>query len=1074
MLKAITNGTVRMSRSRNNSPEFGGLLRRTRHAAGMTQEQLAERAGVSARGISDLERGARRTPQRTTLDLLADALDLTDTDRANWEVARQASTRKAAPSFALSSRSPASTVRPGGDLQFITGREFERRQLHTCLINALRGYGSLVLISGEAGIGKTALVDELIHEANHQDCLVLSGGCYDLTTTPPYGPWTEALGAYPDHDGLPAVPRWFQETGLDLGAESQTALFEVTQGFFQSVAEQQALLVVIEDLHWSDPASLELLRYLGRVCADLPILIIVTYRDDELTRQHPLFQLLPSLVRETDAMRIELQPLTTEEIQGLLTYKGLPDKDISRLVAYLEQRAGGNPLFTTELLRALEIEGTLQVRPKHARLGELDETYLPALVLQVIERRLAHLDDDVRRALEIAAVIGQTVPIQIWEAVSGAGQEALDATIEQAFATHILGETSERNALSFTHALVREVLYAGIIPTRRRRWHRDAANVLIDMSHPDPDTVAFHLDQAGDPRLVDWLIRAGERAERRQALLMAADQFDRAQSLLDDDAARRPERAWLLFRTGLLLRFSDFDRSLQRLEEAGVAATSAGQTGIAHLARAHQGLVLCFKNNFLRGVEDMQAGIIGLKSLDTADRDLVNQQTASLGVHLGVQGRGTLAMQLALSGNFRDATAQLEHSSESDAEASPDAARAAGLIHAALGHPVRSRQSFNRSQRLYEALHDPGQAGVDAFWQLLTVQIPYAADHVQERQQLVRDAQALWARNTGVSWAEGLAKALWATESLLTGDWDEADDLLRLQQRDADFALSFFGHWKLWLALDRGDTETVWEAIRWHLPDGTSTEPGDRLYVVLAELQTLAIELTLDARELDEARRWIEAQGQLLSWSDAVVGRAEHQLLWARYHELEGDRAAARQHATRSFEHAKDPRQPLALLASHRFLGGLDALDGRFVDAERHLQTALALAEACAATFERGLALFELARLRGAEGNGDAAQVLLDEVRSICEPLKAQPTLDQVAELEAEIRDRPAETPFGLTPRELDVLRLVAEGLTDPEVAEQLFVSPRTVSSHLTSIYTKLNVSSRAAATRIAVEQRLL
>jgi DNA-binding NarL/FixJ family response regulator len=151
-------------------------------------------------------------------------------------------------------------------------------------------------------------------------------------------------------------------------------------------------------------------------------------------------------------------------------------------------------------------------------------------------------------------------------------------------------------------------------------------------------------------------------------------------------------------------------------------------------------------------------------------------------------------------------------------------------------------------------------------------------------------------------------------------------------------------------------------------------------------------------------------------------------------------------------------------------------LEARHDDAQTHLGESLALAKACAAPFERALTLLEFARLRAAQGQTDETHQILNEVRTICEPLQARPALEQVAAVEAQLQEQPraAVTPFGLTPRELDVLRLVAEGLTDPEVAERLYVSPRTVSSHLTSVYTKLGVSSRAAATRIAVEHRFL
>jgi DNA-binding CsgD family transcriptional regulator len=172
-------------------------------------------------------------------------------------------------------------------------------------------------------------------------------------------------------------------------------------------------------------------------------------------------------------------------------------------------------------------------------------------------------------------------------------------------------------------------------------------------------------------------------------------------------------------------------------------------------------------------------------------------------------------------------------------------------------------------------------------------------------------------------------------------------------------------------------------------------------------------------------------------------------------------------------------RQPLVLLAAHRFLGRLETEAGDLAGAAAHLQTALQLADACAAPYEQALVLLVLARLRVASGNFPEAGAVLNEVRAICGPLNATPALAEADALAAVVAQNAARSPAtrgypaGLTPREVEVLRLVAVGLTDAQVAERLHLSPRTVSSHLTAIYGKLGVSSRSAATRFAVDQGL-
>jgi DNA-binding CsgD family transcriptional regulator len=240
-------------------------------------------------------------------------------------------------------------------------------------------------------------------------------------------------------------------------------------------------------------------------------------------------------------------------------------------------------------------------------------------------------------------------------------------------------------------------------------------------------------------------------------------------------------------------------------------------------------------------------------------------------------------------------------------------------------------------------------------------------------------------------------------------------------------------------------------------------------------LQRLAAALALDAGDLELARAWLEAHDRWLSWSGAVLGHAEGYLGWAAYHRAAGKPALARRHAEQALACAEQPRQPLALLAAHRLMGELDIQARRYDEATAHLGAALALAGACDAPFERALTLLALADLRRANGRLDDARSFIDEACAICGSLGAVRALALADALAGRISGRTlAGAPAGLTPREIEVLRLVAEGLTDAQVAERLFLSPRTVSQHLRSIYNKLGVSSRAAATRFAIEHGLL
>jgi DNA-binding CsgD family transcriptional regulator len=234
----------------------------------------------------------------------------------------------------------------------------------------------------------------------------------------------------------------------------------------------------------------------------------------------------------------------------------------------------------------------------------------------------------------------------------------------------------------------------------------------------------------------------------------------------------------------------------------------------------------------------------------------------------------------------------------------------------------------------------------------------------------------------------------------------------------------------------------------------------------------LAAALSLDNADLATAERWLAAHDRWLDSIGKVSGRAESQTLRARCHLHAGAWDRARDGAGAALELASTPRQPLALLAAYRLLGEIATQERRLDEAEQHLAESLILADACGAPFERALTLLALAELRVAQGRSAEARTLAGETRAVCETLGARPTLARADALLASIVAVEGRVilPGGLTTREVEVLRLVAQGLTDAEVAERLFLARRTVNTHLTSIYTKLGVNTRVAAARYAVE----
>ncbi|MCA9878061.1 MAG: AAA family ATPase, partial [Thermomicrobiales bacterium] len=402
------------------------------------------------------------------------------------------------------------------------GRQEDTAALHAAWRAACSGFGGLALVAGEAGIGKTSLVDGLTASARQDGAVVLTGHCYDLDSGSPYAPWAEVLRTPAGDNRWPArptLPAGVHEGGL-LGIAGGKDGLAVEMGtFLASLSAEQPVILVLEDIHWSDQASLDLLRSLARRVAAWRVLIVATFRDNEITLDQPLHRVLPQLVREGRPLRLDLRPLPAEAIQRLIAARyHLSADDESRLSTYLLRYTEGNPFYLEELLRTLEHEHLITQSGDTWQVAHLAQAPVPPLVRQLIDDRVARLGASTQRLLQIAAVIGQVIPLELWQTIAGATDDALAGAVDRANAAQLLDETPDHTSLAFSHALFREALYGGISILQRRAWHRQVADLLAERASPEPEAVAHHLVQAGDSRAVTWLIRAGQRAERRDAV----------------------------------------------------------------------------------------------------------------------------------------------------------------------------------------------------------------------------------------------------------------------------------------------------------------------------------------------------------------------------------------------------------------------------------------------------------------------------------------------------------------------------------------------------------------------------
>jgi DNA-binding CsgD family transcriptional regulator/tetratricopeptide (TPR) repeat protein len=832
----------------------------------------------------------------------------------------------------------------------------------------------------------------------------------------------------------------------------------------------------MEDVHWADTESLDLLRFIARQLAAAPILMLITFRNTVISRSHPLHRLVPLLVREALAVRIDVSPLTNDAIRALIddAYR-LPAESAIRLTNYLQQRSEGNSFFVVELLRSLEGNVLLPTAGGHWALGPLDQSGIPTLLRQVIDQRLSKLGDEAEALLAIASIIGQVVPLDLWETVSGVSDSALLEVVEHAIEANVMDATPDGTAARFTHALIRDSLYDSVLPPRRRAWHRQVGETLASLgAAADPDEIAYHFRQAGDRRAVEWLTLAGERAQRALAWRTAAQRFESALTLVEHDPTAQNELGWLRFRLALLRRFEQPVAGVALLEAAERIGRSTHDWALVAYARFYQGMLRCQADELRQGIASEEAGIAMLDALSPDDRARLLAIDTTADPLDAQNGRGELTLALAENGRLHEASElgeRIVSLPESETTGSRgDAFYGLGYVYAALGLPEMARMAFSQAREVFAASDYRSMVTASLFDELVMVTLPFWTDRPDERLRIETELADSLAALHEIS-DPGSERNAHLVSAVLSGSWDEAIEML--EQSSLRFMRRAIPMLLAPVARHRGDPELAWSLIRQSFPAGPDTARDDSALDVFP-LRSLAVELAIDAADLDMARRWLISIDEWLEWSGAVMGRADAHLGWADYHRAIGENVTARERAQQAFVVASAPRQPLVLLAAHRFLGELDLADERFTEAEEQLDAALSLAEATGSAHELALTLLAQAKLRYARGQLSEARELLDRVRATCQPMNALLTLARVDALEARMQ---AATPStsktataGLTPRETDVLQLLATGLSNAEIAGRLSLSSRTIDTHLTSVYAKLGVSTRSAAILAALE----
>jgi class 3 adenylate cyclase/tetratricopeptide (TPR) repeat protein len=908
----------------------------------------------------------------------------------------------------------------------LVGREGEQATLRGALTAAIAGRGGLVLLGGEAGIGKTTLAKDLAKDAEARGTAVLTGHCYDLTNTPPYGPWLDLIASYSSEPGLPPPPAVFAGGRVEQVTD-QAALFAEVRRFFAELSRVRPSLVVLEDLHWSDPASLDLLRHMAPHVRHWPLLLLVTYRIDELTRRHPFSRQLPALVREAEGLRLDLQRLDADALHELIaTRYPLPAEDAERLVTYLQEHAEGNPFFATELLRALQEEALLRQGDDGWTLGALDRVVVPTFLRQVIDGRIARLGEDVRQPLAVAAVIGQHVAMSLWAEVAELDDEALLAIVEQAVEAHLLDAERDGLRVRFTHALTREALYEGVLPLRRRIWHRRIAETLMSSVEPDPDDVAYHLQQSGDARAWAWLVQAADRAQRAYAWLTATERLRAATALLAGIEGQEQTHRRLVSRLAYLKRFSDPAGAIEALDEAERLASRVGDDQLSAELHSTRGYLLCYSDHFVAGLKEIARGLDALEAMplepaqipalvqtwlaetvpgtvpvDMAAAEQAVVQLRAAGFHFRrcwhpwfLASAGQTAAAITMGERYVEALAEAPKTHGGIRTSTAFTHHGLAIAYATLGRPDQAAQAWSQARELFRVVDHHALTAFTALNELRDLTLTYGGADPAARHRLAAEGEAALARAGGALRPGVTPRLAWLGCLVVDGRWTEAlrilDDLPApgnaYLRREVTAAQVLLGR-------DRGEPERAWKQIRALLPAGPASEPGDIIFQEGLLLLRVASDLCVDAGDLALARCWLEAHDRWLGWNDSVLGQAEGRLAWARYHAVAGNTDDARAGGHEALGLAATPDQPFVRIAAHRLLGEVETGAGMYAEAETHLAAARILVERCEAPFERSQTLLALAELRRATGQRAEADALLGEIRVVCASLGAIPTL---------------------------------------------------------------------------------
>jgi DNA-binding CsgD family transcriptional regulator len=980
------------------------------------------------------------------------------------------------------------------------GRERELLVIGKLLARALSGTGATVAIAGEPGMGKSHTAEVVAHWAGARGMRILWGRCNEEPGAPPYWPWLQLvrswLQAHEDEvvrrvlgPGFPSlaeilpeieqrVPRCEALPPIADPLQARFRLFEAMSGFWQRAAAVQPLLLILDNLHWADASSLRLLEFLAPDLASRQVLVLITYRDAELSRQHPLSGTLGELSRQRGFERLRLAGLSRKETALMMRLTGGGAVSPS-LVDAIHGQTEGNPLFVAEMTRLLIQEGVLgtAARGSHPPRGDMPRR-IPEGIKEVIGRRLNRLSSRTNQVLTCAAMIGRAFDARLLpRLMEELDEDACAAALEEALQSHVIECLPEAGHYRFAHALFRETLYEEIGPPRRARLHLQVMRALEEAHGDDIErrlpALAYHAWAAlpgGDvQRAVDYARRAGEQSGRLFAHEEAARYFHLALQALDAGAGTDAVLRCELF-NGLgeaHTHAGEYLRAQEAFEQAARLALEAGC--VAELARAalgHETATWC------PGMPGVAAARLLREALNAAGSDdlaLTARLLSALARALIFSGEEAQAMKvygqaLAIARRSGDPlilastlvatlTARWQHErvSERVASAAEAVELAAGAGHKSLMFEAAAWCMFD----LFEL-------GDMTSW-LMSI-----AAYEQGAQEL---------REPFMRYVAASSRTMHA---LLEGRFADAE---RLAQRTLEIgdrmpgmdAGGVYGVQMFTLRREQGRLGEVGPLVRHFVqshPQGHVWRPGLALvYAELGQLDAARAEFDLLAADdfctLVRDGAWGVSVAYLAQVCSALGDARRAEVLYSMLAPYSGRNLLA-------------GTSIACLGAADALLGSLCATMRRWADAERHFVAAIAMNERQGAWPALAHARYHHASMllaRAGAGDAELARSLLGDAAREAAALGMRALAGRIeARLPQAAAAIPAAKryPAGLSNREAQVLSFVAAGKSNRQIAVELFVSPNTVANHVHSILSKTRSSNRTEAAAFAVKHALL